>query len=79
MPEPFHGFCAGAGIHEVVPQVFEDRPECEQVGGLVVHQQDVHPLVGRLFVSTCPVLHPDLMDGEGVHPADGTGSTFLPR
>jgi hypothetical protein len=45
--QPLQGLPAGAGFDEGVAEVLQDRFEGEQVGGLVVHQQDVHPLWGR--------------------------------
>ena len=44
------GFLAGAGFHEVVAQVVEQRPQREQVGRVVIDQEDARLRLGRQFI-----------------------------
>jgi hypothetical protein len=46
--EPLQRLAPGVRLDEVLPQALQHRLERHQIGRLVIHQQNVDPVVGRI-------------------------------
>ena len=61
--QPPQGVFTRRGLHQVVTEVCEHRFQRQQVGGLIVDQQDVHQLAGGMLRGGGLLLHGRLVDG----------------